>query len=113
MSTQSARSRPYVTLALAFAAWKTFLLLVALLSPGVGYDTSTDLLFSGSLQSQAPQRAGWSLGWTFAHHVASKLTRWDAIYFVTIAKRGYLYEQEWAFGWGYSSLVQQNARREI
>jgi hypothetical protein len=33
------------------------------------------------------------------------LTRWDAIYFASIAERGYVFEQEWAFGWGFTRLL--------
>jgi phosphatidylinositol glycan class V len=38
--------------------------------------------------------------------LSTKLTRWDAIYFTKIASRDYLYEQDWAFGWGFTRLIK-------
>lgn len=118
-SRRAARQHPRRTLLLAFLAWKGLLLLIASL-PGllfvstsgaaVGYDTSTDLAFQLEWEQQARvlggnhvrEDASWSdeakssLGLT----LALRLTRWDAIYFVNIARRGYVFEQEWAFGAG-------------
>ena len=70
--------------------YKVLLLLVAVASPGPGYDTSTTLLH--------PERG-----------VARKLVRWDAIYFTQIASRGYSFDQEWAFGWGFTHLIAVTA----
>jgi phosphatidylinositol glycan class V len=39
-------------------------------------------------------------------YITSKLVKWDAIYFVQTARRGYVFEQEWAFGWGFSRLIK-------
>jgi phosphatidylinositol glycan class V len=75
-----------------FLGWKAILLLIATTSPGPGYDTSANLLISNHSKS-------------LLYHVSEKLTRWDAIYFVKIATRGYRYEQEWAFGWGFTRLI--------
>lgn len=86
---------PVRKLVALFVCWKTILLLVALLSPGPGYDTSGSLPESGSGE-EVPG---------FLHYVISKLIRWDAIYFVRTAQRGYVFEQEWAFGWGFSRLI--------
>ncbi|KUI53440.1 GPI mannosyltransferase 2 [Cytospora mali] len=74
---------PYRTLTTVFVAWKTFLFAIAAGSQvGPTYDTSSSLL--------APDGAtGPSL--------ITRLTSWDAIYFVSSAQRGYLFEQEWAF----------------
>ncbi|KAI9789235.1 MAG: ER membrane glycoprotein subunit of the GPI transamidase complex-like protein [Peltula sp. TS41687] len=91
---------PLLSLLLTFALWKTLLLVVALCSPGPGYDTSTALILG--LPSQDT-----------SHHASptaqlpriGKLVRWDAIYFVKIVERGYLFEQEWAFGSGYAKTV--------
>ncbi|KAF1984174.1 glycosyltransferase family 76 protein [Aulographum hederae CBS 113979] len=86
-------NRPVQTLILLFIAWKTCLLLVVSLSPGPGYDSSTDLLFG-----QFPSTSR-------ADQLLSKLVRWDAVYFTNIAERGYQYEQEWAFGWGWTKSI--------
>ncbi len=78
--------------------------LVVIASPGNGYDTSTTLL----LDSHAPKGILTQLEpppRTFHEWFASKIVRWDAIYSVSIAKRGYIYEQEWFFGWGFTKLV--------
>lgn len=103
---------PYLTLTCAFVAWKILLFSVAILSPGIGYDTSTDVLFehataTGSVHFSldgATRQAPWT------QHVASKFVRWDAVYFITSAQRGYIYEQEWAFGWGLSKLIDLISR---
>ena len=67
---------------MAYLFWKSLLFSLALLSPGSGYDTSATLL--------GPDKPG----------VIGNFVRWDAIYYTKIAQRGYLFEQEWAFGWG-------------
>ncbi|OJJ49457.1 hypothetical protein ASPZODRAFT_60509 [Penicilliopsis zonata CBS 506.65] len=73
------RHRPLRSLTVAFALWKLLLLLVLAACPGPGYDTSTTLLAGiGSLRN---------------------LVRWDPVYFVHIAEQGYVFEQEWAFGY--------------
>ena len=79
---------PKASLAVLYVLWKLFLLLVAIGSPGSGYDTSTSLL-------PQPQSL-----------LTSKLVRWDAIYYTQIAQRGYVFEQEWAFGWGYTHMLK-------
>ncbi|PQE12203.1 duf409 domain protein [Rutstroemia sp. NJR-2017a BVV2] len=89
---------PIRTLSIAFICWKAVLLLIAACSPGPGYDTSTNLLLS-SLEYQ-----GINLPST-ARYLISKLVRWDGIYFVQLSERGYLYEQEWAFGWGFTRMI--------
>ncbi|KAK4624164.1 GPI mannosyltransferase 2 [Fulvia fulva] len=74
-----------------FCSWKFLLLLVAVASPGPGYDTSTQILLDR--HRCAPD--SWPslvTGW-----LALKLTRWDAIYYTSISARGVVYEQEWAF----------------
>lgn len=103
---------PRTLIVVLFLVWKLLLLTVALLSPGPGYDTSTQLLFKGygtrsvelaNLQPSAhsPTRS-WSLS---TERLVESLTRWDAIYFASIAERGYVFEQEWAFGWGFTRLL--------
>ncbi|KAI1977423.1 ER membrane glycoprotein subunit of the GPI transamidase complex-like protein [Ophidiomyces ophidiicola] len=84
-------NRPLWTLTCWFAAWKLLVLVLVLAGPGPGYDTSTTIL------SPIPSSG-----------LSAKLlnfVRWDSLYFVNIAQRGYLYEQEWAFGYGYTKLL--------
>lgn len=89
------RQYSIASLIYSFAAWKALLLLVAICSPGPGYDTSTRFALSNNVTPlPAP-----------LHYLAIKLTRWDAIYFVKAAVRGYRFEQEWAFGWGFSRMI--------
>ena len=92
-------------LVLTFIAWKLVLLCVALTSPGPGYDTSTLLLPSHSNLAQAKSGSDWEPASSLNH-----LVRWDAIYFTQLARRGYIWEQEWAFGWGFTNLVAVNSR---
>lgn len=73
-----------------FALWKSLILLVSSLSPGLGYDTSTTLLSTNS-----------------------KLTRWDGIYYVSKARQGDIFEQEWAFGKGLSTVLGLTAQYDI
>lgn len=75
------------------------LLLVALSSPGNGYDTSTTVLFT-------PYNEQSSL----LQHALQKLVRWDAVYFTQMAHRGTRFEQEWAFGWGFVRLLNLSGR---
>jgi phosphatidylinositol glycan class V len=91
-------NHPIRTLILSFLAWKTLLLVIAAASPGPGYDTSASLL-SGSSDNPAGELPA------ALHYLVGKLTKWDAIYFVKSANRGYLFEQEWAFGWGFSRVI--------
>ena len=102
-------NQPYRTLVVFLLLWKGLLLLIACLSPGSGYDTSTNLLFqleaATSTRSTVLQRV--------ADLVSEKLVRWDAIYFASIAQHGYVHEQEWAFGWGFAMLSRVVARCEI
>lgn len=88
---------PHQSLLYLFIAYKALILFIALFSPGPGYDTSATLL-------TPPAGNGSSLTALF-ELVAEKLTSWDAIYFTTVARRGYLYEQEWAFAWGWTHLI--------
>ncbi|RMX91260.1 hypothetical protein D0867_14130 [Hortaea werneckii] len=87
-----------------FWTWKGLLLLVALLAPGQGYDTSTQITFD---QNHPKGSSSWVSKVT--EHVVLRLTRWDAIYFASSSWRGYLYEQEWAFSWVFSRLSSKAA----
>jgi phosphatidylinositol glycan class V len=84
--------RPKACLIVTFLAWKLLLFLVAVASPGPGYDTST------FLSTSSPS------------YVLGKFVRWDAIYFTQIARRGYVFEQEWAFGWGFTRILAAAGR---
>ena len=85
---------PYQTLIAAFLAWKGLLLAIAAGScVGPSYDTSGSLLLSDGPANQSVPT------------LVTRLTSWDAIYFIQNAKRGYLFEQEWAFGLGLPSLI--------
>ncbi|KAH0436366.1 mannosyltransferase [Colletotrichum camelliae] len=76
-------SHPHQTLIAAFLAWKGLLLAIAAGSAvAPSYDTSTTLMLNRSESDLS---------------LVTRLTRWDAIYFTQSAKRGYVYEQEWAF----------------
>lgn len=87
-----------------FALWKCLLLFIAVASPGPGYDTSTQILF------RRYQDAARSWPSVVAQTLATKLTRWDAIYFASSSERGYLFEQEWAFSRTYAILTSTIAR---
>lgn len=91
MSAAVQPGHPSATLATVFAAWKLFLLAIAAGSQvGPTYDTSSSLL--------APDAAGAGAGAGGAlQGLVTRLTSWDAVYFVKSAQRGYLFEQEWAF----------------
>jgi hypothetical protein len=95
---------PIYGLTIIFLLWKALLFLAALASPGPGYDTSTTLQLSSSspLQSEVGNLSNIPL--------VSKLTRWDAIYYIQVAQRGHLYEQEWAFGQGISAHLSWSSR---
>ncbi|KAI0542019.1 GPI mannosyltransferase 2 [Xylaria digitata] len=88
-------TRPLQSLTSVFLAWKSFLFAIALgsgLSPA--YDTSSTLL-STTLATYNES----------AFDLATRLTRWDAIYFVQASRRGYLFEQEWAFASGLPTVI--------
>jgi phosphatidylinositol glycan class V len=88
--------RPVLTLVTVFAAWKLFLLMVAAGSTvGPAYDTS------GSITLDAASPGNGS-----APVLLARLTSWDAIYFTQVARRGYVFEQEWAFGSGLTVIIE-------
>ncbi|KAI9691303.1 MAG: ER membrane glycoprotein subunit of the GPI transamidase complex-like protein [Bogoriella megaspora] len=89
--------QPITSLIICFILWKILLLAVAWIGPGSGYDTSSTLLLAREGAGSDPNGGCPSF--------TTRLMSWDAIYFVSIAKTGYLYEQEWAFGWGYTNLL--------
>ncbi|KAF2103655.1 mannosyltransferase [Rhizodiscina lignyota] len=98
--------KPRINLICLFVLWKIFLLAIAILSPGPGYDTSTQLLLIGDLGDghSSPGESNFS-EWSVSRLAAEKLTRWDGIYFASLAERGYIFEQGWAFSWGLTRLM--------
>ncbi len=100
------RQHAYRSLAAVFVAWKAALLAIAVLAScaGPAYDTSADLLEAAGAGVDAywPRAPGHAIP---SGGVVSRLSSWDAIYFVQVARRGYLYEQEWAFGAGLPTAV--------
>ncbi|RKF59061.1 GPI mannosyltransferase 2 [Erysiphe neolycopersici] len=83
-------------LSILFIGWKVLILAVVACSPGSGYDTSSNLLFTHKHEKNLP---------FLVRYLAQKLTRWDAVYYVSISSRGYIFEQEWAFGWGMTRFM--------
>ena len=94
---------PIQILLLSFLVWRTLILIIAFASPGEGYDTSASLIRSPKNLAELPAGLGY---------LTERLTKWDAIYFVKIANRGYIHEQEWAFGWGFSRVIALCTRGE-
>ncbi len=92
--------RPKIALVLCLLVWKLLLLSIALVSPGAGYDTSTTLLQSDNKLANLTS----NFGLVFTLKLES-LVRWDAIYYTQIAQNGYIWEQEWAFGWGFTRFI--------
>ncbi|KAF8477189.1 GPI mannosyltransferase 2 [Kalaharituber pfeilii] len=91
-------NHPYRSLISIFILVRIIYFTIALLTPSPAYDSSTNLIL--------PQRdENGSVLWTLLAKLSERLTRWDAIYFVKIAERGYVNEQEWAFGWGFTRLM--------
>ncbi|OTB10422.1 glycosyltransferase family 76 protein [Daldinia sp. EC12] len=86
---------PIKSLIGSFLAWKTLLLCFVIgSSVGPAYDTSTTLLSPEITSSHES-----------LFDLATKLTRWDSIYFIEASRRGYLFEQEWAFGLGFPTII--------
>lgn len=88
-------NNPIPSITYLYICWKIILLVVTVSSPGPGYDTSS-YLYEPSSQNETP---------SIISHMTRKLTRWDAIYYINISKRGYIFEQEWAFGWGMTRFL--------
>jgi len=86
-------SHPVQTLVTVFLAWKALLLVIAAgTRVGTAYDTSSSLLPEDRLgQSQSS--------------LVTRLTSWDALFFVHISRHGYRFEQEWAFAYGFPSVI--------
>ncbi|KAL7788186.1 hypothetical protein V8C37DRAFT_411754 [Trichoderma ceciliae] len=93
-------SRPWRSLLVIFAAWKGFLLAIALgTTVSHDYDTSTSLFFEHMYGPGVNAPA-----------LATRLTRWDSLYYMKAARHGYVYEQQWAFGAALPVAVQATLR---
>jgi hypothetical protein len=104
------RDHPLVSLSAIFVLWKLLIISIALTSPGIGYDTSTSLISwagedGSSSSSSSSSNALVSNVPTSMQSPLMKFVRWDAIYFTHMAEHGLVYEQEWAFGVGWSSVL--------
>ena len=97
MLAHDAARRPVRTLVIVFAAWKLFLVLIAAGSTlgGPASDTSASIALDLANPSNSSAPA-----------ILARLTSWDAIYFTQVARRGYLFEQEWAFGSGLTIVIE-------
>ncbi|KAK3401573.1 GPI mannosyltransferase 2 [Sordaria brevicollis] len=104
-------NHPHRTILKTFFLWKFFLLLIAVGSTLVNdraYDTSADLLLIGDDEPLSVNDGNGvaELVRNFGKRLVTRFNSWDAIYFVSAAKRGYVYEQEWAFGTGLVASVR-------
>jgi phosphatidylinositol glycan class V len=97
----SRRNGDVTRLFLVFIAWKTLLILLATCSPGPGYDTSGLIALTEEDHARSSIQPS-----SLIDRLALSHLRWDALYFVKAAQRGYLYEQEWAFSRVYSFILQ-------
>jgi phosphatidylinositol glycan class V len=100
--------RPLRSLSISFGLWKALIFLVVAFCPGLGYDTSTSLLLyptrnSSDVILSDVGRAAAASPSNFP--LPLRFVRWDSIYFVHAAENGYVFEQEWAFGYGYTRLL--------
>lgn len=92
-TTNTYLTNPIQTLLKAFALWKLFLLAITIgscLVNSEAYDTSAGLV----VLDHAPDSSHHDL----KRRIVARLSSWDSIYFVSTARRGYRFEQEWAFG---------------
>ncbi|KAK3492232.1 GPI mannosyltransferase 2 [Neurospora hispaniola] len=111
-SSGSALAHPHKIILKSFILWKLFLLLIAVGSTLVNdraYDTSADLLLVGNAEPLSVNDGNDGVAEllsNFGKRLVTRFTSWDAIYFVSAAKRGYVYEQEWAFGTGLVVCVR-------
>ncbi|CAK7211173.1 ER membrane glycoprotein subunit of the GPI transamidase complex-like protein [Sporothrix curviconia] len=98
------RQHPYRSLAAMFGIWKAFLLGIAALATlaGPAYDTSGDLLEAITANASANTLPGHAIP---SGGIVSRFVSWDAIYYVQAARRGHIYEQEWAFGAALPAVV--------
>lgn len=115
------RFQTYLALTSIFIVWKLLLLIVVLTTPtdGPGYDTSADLFFEtdavlhntiGQGDAAAANLAAILPTSSIVSRITTRLTRWDAIYMISAAWKGYLHEQDWAFSFGYTAIVDWSSK---
>ena len=93
---------PIWSLTISFWIWKAIIFLIVAACPGPGYDTSTTLL-----QHHIPALDPASnSAYASRLSIPLKFVRWDSLYFVHTVEYGYIFEQEWAFGFGYTELLR-------
>lgn len=97
-------SSPWAIICFTFLVVKSLLLLVTFASPAPGYDTSSQLYFS------PPEHHHSAAAKTPA--LVYKFVRWDAFYFLSVARDGYRWEQQWAFGWGWTQTIAHTVTGE-
>lgn len=99
--TPSASLSAPLTLTVAYIAWKLFILLLSVGTLiGPDYDTSTSIFFDvlgAAMRNSSSDVTSATSSSSWVSTLASRLTRWDAIYFVHGSRVGYVYEQQWAF----------------
>lgn len=83
-----------------FLIWKLLLLVLAALSPGTGYDTSSSLLLPAVDVEKYPSTPSQA-----SARVLNRLVRWDAVHFLGVAQHGDRYEQDRAWGWLYTTVL--------
>lgn len=98
-----ASRHPLRSLTLLFWLWKAFLFVSIVACPGPGYDTSTTLLANHAADIS---NVASSTQYPGLLSIPLRFVRWDAIYFVHIVDNGYVFEQEWAFGYGYTKVLR-------
>ncbi len=86
----------------SFLAVKFIIFFIVLLTPGQ-YDTSSSLLFE---KRPTFSTVNTSLCIEMIKRLIQRLTNWDMVYFVNIARRGHEYEHEWAFGFVYPGIIR-------
>jgi len=98
----------YTRLIALFLLWKLLLLVLAALSPGPGYDTSSSLLLPAIDVEKYP-----SIPSSASARVLNRLVRWDALHFMGVAQHGYRYEQDQAWGWIYTTFLKNSAKGSL
>ncbi|KAK5653361.1 hypothetical protein OQA88_9053 [Cercophora sp. LCS_1] len=105
---RAALAHPHRTLIATFIAWKSLLLAISIgACIGAAYDTSGSLVVLGvDADSARDSNRHASEPSSLVGTLLTRFASWDAVYFVSAAHRGYLFEQEWAFGSGLPMTIR-------